>query len=49
VDIAALKAELVNAPKVETLTIPGGTHYLFLARPERGRDRFLQSVLSFLN
>lgn len=49
VDIAALKAELVNAPKVETLTIPGGTHYLFLDRPERGRDRFLQSVLSFLN
>jgi pimeloyl-ACP methyl ester carboxylesterase len=48
VDLTALKAELVNAPRVETVTIPDGTHYLFLDCPERGRDRFLQEVLSFL-
>lgn len=48
VDLIALKAELVNAPRVGTVTIPDGTHYLFLDRPERGRDRFLQEVLSFL-
>jgi pimeloyl-ACP methyl ester carboxylesterase len=47
-DLQALEAELVNAPTVETVTIPNGTHYLFLDRPERGRDRFIAEVLSFL-
>ncbi len=47
-DLKALKAELVNAPSVKSLTIQDGTHYLFLDRPERGRNRFLQEVLSFL-
>jgi pimeloyl-ACP methyl ester carboxylesterase len=48
-DMTALKTELVNAPKVRTATIAQGTHYLFLDRPERGRDRFLQEVLSFFS
>ncbi|PSN77858.1 hypothetical protein C8B47_19930 [filamentous cyanobacterium CCP4] len=48
VDLQTLEAELVNAPTVETVTIPDGTHYLFLDRPERGRDRFIIEVLSFL-
>ncbi len=48
-DLSALKAELVNAPRVKTVTIPDGTHFLFLDRPERGRDRFIQEVLSFLS
>ncbi|UBF24008.1 alpha/beta hydrolase [Kovacikia minuta CCNUW1] len=47
-DLQALKAELTNAPRVETVTIPDGTHYLFNDRPERGRDRFIQEVLSFV-
>ena len=47
-DVDALAAELVNAPQVKTVMIPGGTHFLFLDRPERGRDRFLQEVLMFL-
>lgn len=47
-DLLALQRELVNAPKVTTLTIPGGTHYLFLDRPERGRNRFLDEVAAFL-
>lgn len=47
-DLQALEAELVNAPIVETVTIPDGTHYLFLDRPERGRARFIAEVLSFL-
>jgi pimeloyl-ACP methyl ester carboxylesterase len=45
-DLQALRAELTNAPRVETVTIPDGTHYLFSDRPERGRDRFIQEVLS---
>ncbi len=48
-DLEALEAELVNAPSVRTVTIPNGTHYLFNDRPERGRDRFLREVLSFVS
>ena len=47
-DLIALQRELLNAPKVTTLTIAGGTHYLFLDRPDRGRDRFIREVVSFL-
>ena len=47
-DMKALEAELVNAPRVETETIPNGTHYLFLDRPHRGRDRFIREVVFFL-
>jgi pimeloyl-ACP methyl ester carboxylesterase len=47
-DLQALDAELVNAPRKKLVTIPNGTHFLFLDRPERGRDRFVQEVLSFL-
>ena len=47
-DITALEAELVNAPRVETETIDNGTHYLFLDRPHRGRDRFIREVVFFL-
>lgn len=47
-DLQALKAELTYAPEVETVTIPDGTHYLFNDRPERGRDRFIQEILSFV-
>ncbi|MBE9049357.1 alpha/beta fold hydrolase [Nostocales cyanobacterium LEGE 11386] len=47
-DLQALKAELVNASRVKTVTIPSGTHYLFNDRPERGRDFFIRQVLSFL-
>lgn len=48
-DLDALRREAVNAPSVTTVTIPGGTHYLFLDRPERGRARFLREVISFLD
>jgi len=48
VDVSSLARELVNSPKVETLTIKGGTHYLFLDRPEHGRSQFISEVLNFL-
>jgi len=47
-DLQALEAELVNAPRKKTLIIANGTHFLFLDRPERGRNRFITEVLSFL-
>lgn len=48
-DASALASELVNAPVVQTITIPDATHYLFNDRPERGRNQFIQETLSFLN
>ncbi|MCC5640084.1 alpha/beta hydrolase [Nostoc sp. CHAB 5844] len=47
-DLTALKSDLVNAPRVETVTIANATHFLFLDRPERGRRQFLQAVTAFL-
>jgi pimeloyl-ACP methyl ester carboxylesterase len=47
-DREALQAERVNAPRVRAVTIKGGTHYLFLDRPKRGRARFLDEVLALL-
>ena len=47
-DVSSLARGLVNSPKVETLTIKGGTHYLFLDRPEHGRSQFISEVLRFL-
>jgi len=47
-DLSALARDLVNSPKVHTVTIKGGTHYLFLDRPEHGRSQFVSEVLNFL-
>jgi pimeloyl-ACP methyl ester carboxylesterase len=47
-DLNALARDLVNSPKVRTLTVRGGTHYLFLDRPERGRSQLISEVLNFL-
>ena len=46
-DLRALEKELVNAPTKKTITIPG-THYVFLDRPDKGRDRLIGAVLDFL-
>lgn len=47
-DASTLASELVNAPIVQTMTIPDATHYLFNDRPERGRNQFIETVLEFL-
>jgi pimeloyl-ACP methyl ester carboxylesterase len=47
-DLSALARDLVNSPKAKTLAIKGGTHYLFLDRPEHGRNQFISEVLNFL-
>jgi pimeloyl-ACP methyl ester carboxylesterase len=48
-DLEAIARELVNAPRVRTVTIPDGTHYLHNDRPERGRRAFLDALLDFLS
>jgi pimeloyl-ACP methyl ester carboxylesterase len=47
-DVAALRAGLTNAARVELLEIPNATHFVFLDRPERGRSMFLERTLAFL-
>lgn len=47
-DITALENDLKNAPRKKLMTIPGGTHFLFIDRPERGRDIFMREVTGFL-
>lgn len=47
-DLSALARDLINSPKVRTVMIKGGTHYLFLDRPEHGMSQFVSEVLNFL-
>lgn len=47
-DRRRLQEQLVHAPRVEVVVIPEATHYVHLDRPERGRTRFLEAVLTFL-
>ena len=41
-------AEHAERVPVEIVTIPDATHFVHLDRPERGRERLIQEVLSFL-
>ena len=47
-DLAALRRDLVHARRVEIIEIPGATHFVFLDRPEHGRDRLIALLRSFL-
>jgi pimeloyl-ACP methyl ester carboxylesterase len=48
-DPKRLAEDLVHAAGVKVVTIAGATHHVHLDRAERGRDRFLQDVISFLS
>src|SRR4030095_11874547 len=37
-DRSALEAELVHAPRIKVVVIPGATHFVHLERAERGRE-----------
>ena len=47
-DLEALERELVNAPK-RLITIPDATHYFFNDRPEHGRARLIEEIVSFID
>jgi pimeloyl-ACP methyl ester carboxylesterase len=47
-DLTALDRELVNAPRTKIVTIPDATHFVFIDRPERGRARLIEELVSFL-
>jgi pimeloyl-ACP methyl ester carboxylesterase len=48
-DRTTLADELVHAPKVKVLVIPGATHFVHLERPERGRELLMREMIAFLN
>jgi pimeloyl-ACP methyl ester carboxylesterase len=47
-DIEALRRELVHARRVELVELPRATHFVFLDRPEHGRQRFVEELRAFL-
>lgn len=47
-DREALARDLVHAKEVKTVVTSHATHFVFLDRPEHGRERFIEEVLSFL-
>ena len=47
-DVTALQHEMICARSVQLLEIEEGTHFLFLDRPERGRQAFIDAVIRFL-
>ncbi len=47
-DRELLRRELVHAPRVQFTVIPNATHFVFLDRPEHGRQEFLKDVIEFL-
>ncbi|MCB2408829.1 alpha/beta fold hydrolase [Hymenobacter lucidus] len=47
-DLAALDAALVLSPRHKVVTLPQATHFVFLDRPDKGRDQLLQEIVEFL-
>lgn len=48
-DRERLAAHLVHASEVRTCVVAGGTHFVHLERPERGRDQLLDEVAGLLS
>jgi len=48
-DRATLEAELVHAPLVKVVVIPGATHFVHLERAKRGREQLIQKIADFAN
>lgn len=46
-DLTALQEKLVNAPRKQFVTLPEGTHIVFLDRPEKGRSQLINEILAF--
>jgi pimeloyl-ACP methyl ester carboxylesterase len=46
-DLLALQLRLENSPKKQFLTLPEGSHHVFLDRPEKGRAQLIQEVTAF--
>jgi alpha-beta hydrolase superfamily lysophospholipase len=46
-DLEAMKHDLATTAKSRFVTIPDGTHFLFLDRPEHGRKEMLKEIREF--
>ncbi|WP_162946354.1 alpha/beta fold hydrolase [Chitinophaga barathri] len=46
-DLLALQLRLANTPKKQFVTLPEGSHHVFLDRPEKGRTQLIQEIIAF--
>ena len=46
-DLEMIKKDMKNSQRSKFITIPG-THYVFLDKPERGRQRLVEEMLDFM-
>ncbi len=46
-DLLALQLRLVNSPRKQFVTLPEGTHHVFLDRPEKGRAQLIEEITNF--
>ena len=46
-DLTALQEKLVNSPRKQFVTLPEGTHMVFLERPEKGRTQLINEIVAF--
>lgn len=47
-DIEAIKSDMINSSQSKFLTIPG-THYVFLDKPNRGKEKLINAMVQFIN
>ena len=46
-DLEAIRQDLINSPGSKCLTLPG-THYVFLDRPARGKQKLIEEIMMFV-
>lgn len=47
-DRELLRTELIHSPRAKLVVIPGATHFVHLDRPERGRKKLIEEIVSFI-
>ncbi|HEV2480273.1 MAG TPA: hypothetical protein VGS79_11435 [Puia sp.] len=48
IDVTTFYNDLTNAPRRDTLTLPNATHFVFLDRPDHGREALLSAIDTFI-
>ena len=48
IDVTAFYNDLTNAPLHQTLDLPNATHFVFLDKPDRGRDALIAAINDFI-
>jgi pimeloyl-ACP methyl ester carboxylesterase len=46
-DVIAYEKDLIHCPRKKSVIIPDGTHFIFLDKPEKGREKLIEEIVSF--